>query len=519
MKKLRITFQGFSLLELMLAIAIVTLCISAVALLQVAIPGSLLLGAQSLTATQLSAALLQKEFLLGSQSFDAVGSLSTTTLSVASLSGSSFSGTSTTYAFSLTAQPFPDGVTKFLTSTAAWIDVKGITHTVSLHSVVSNALNAPVNSCGNFTSDWSHPSVRTIPLASLGITANAPIQSLAISGNLLIAGVLNAISKTDPTLFLFSISSSTNPVLLGSIDTATSTKSGPSALATDGTYVYSANSYGANFSTCSASPTCSQMQVFDARIPSQMHLITNFQLATATAPFAAGNGGQSAGKSIVYDSGLIYLGLQKSVANGEEFNIVNVQNPAQPVWLGGYSIGRTVNHIEVSNGFAYLATDNPSAEVTILDVHDPTHITLAGSYDAPGPTDYGYGEALAQSPTTLILGRSYTPNNAQVDILSPYLLSSSTELSLIASSSLSSSTASTESMVLQGSVLAILENAVLEVWNLITPAQPYTVVPSIALPGSGSTVTNASLICKDGTVYIASSDASKQGYLTMLSGN
>jgi hypothetical protein len=360
-----------------------------------------------------------------------------------------------------------------------------------------------------------------------------PVQSLSINNvaenngnNELVASVTTALTKTSPTLFNFSLSSSTSPTLISSFDNSTSTKSGPAATANNWPITYIANSAAANFDTCVLGTACSQLQIIDWNgigSSSAPYMRSLLKLATSTASFASGSGGQSAGKSITYSNGFIYLGLQKtSSVQGNEFNIIDVHNPDSPVWLSGFHIGRTVNHIEIQNGYAYLATDDPTRELVILDIHNPLQIMLVGSYDAPGPSNYGYGEAVSIASTTVLLGRSYAPGQSQLTELT----ASPPQAPIVigrASMNVSTDTSSIESIQIESSLAFVLTSLAIEIWKVapnssLNASTTFSLLNSIPLPNASS-VTNASLACHNKSIYVASTNAAHVGYMTILTGS
>jgi hypothetical protein len=498
--------KGFSTLEIMIALVLMTLVIVASVQVALEIPLALTQSQEKLTATKIASAQLQKEFLLGLTSFSSITPIATTSLS----SGYSM------YAKSLTSELLSDGVTKQLTSIVSWLNAEGIIQYVIFYGLITDFDHPYPTLCPDIVSgDWLHPTVITI-------TMPGPVQTLSIESSILIAGVPTALTNTAPTLFFFSLASSTNPTLVSTLDTASSTKNGPAAEATNGSLLYLANSDPVNFDTCVVSVACNQLEILDGittngTSSNSPYVRTSFKLATSTAPFATGSASQSAGKSILYVHGLIYLGLQKTSGTlGDEFNIIDVHNPDSPIWIGGYHIGRTVNHIEVVDGLAYLATDDPTREVVILDVHNPSQITIVGTYDAPGISTYGYGEGLSIASTTLLLGRSYISGH-------PLL----TELSIASSSfpvvmstgptTTSTTTSSIESVLLESTLGFVLTTSALEVWRISSKTAP-TLLISIPLPNASST-SNASLICRNRSLYIASADATHKGYLTIITGS
>jgi hypothetical protein len=447
-----------------------------------------------------------------------VTDIGTTTVSISNIS----------YASSLSVNTLPDGITKEIQSFVSWQDSHGITRNSTLSGLITDLADISPNPCRSVLSgNWQNPFVHSFSLSAgnllpFNFYSKYPAQVVTVSSSTLAVGVLSAVTKTDPTIFFFSIASSTNPIYLGSIDNATSTKAGAASVALQGNLLYGANSNAANFSSCTQSAFCSQLQIFDTSNPANASVLTNYKLATASPPYASGSGGQSAGKSIFYANGLVYLGLQKTAlllgsTTGDEFNIINVQNPHAPVWLGGYSMGRTINQIIVSGDYAYLATDDPHAELTILNVHDPSHITLAGTYDAPGNTSFGYGEAISLIRSTLSLGRSYISGEPSFTLLN---VSTTSLPSVIGSEQITSTTTpqTITDILLRSFVLFVLTNTSLELWNVMNPSAP-TKYATLSLPGTASSTSPSGMACEHNTIYIASEDSLQNGYLTIVTGS
>ena len=264
-------------------------------------------------------------------------------------------------------------------------------------------------------------------------------------------------------------------------------------------------------------PACSQLQILNIADPAHISIIKNFQLSTTTLTRALGINGQASGISIFYQNGLIYLGLQKvSNPTGQEFNIINVQNPQAPVWLGGYSIKRTLNQLVVAHGSAYLATDDPNNELLTLNVQNPSIPLHQASYDAPGNTAFGFGEALSLSGQGLVFGRSYTTDAPEFAVFSVLPGSAPTFVGPTRSTELPESI---QSIILRGPLLFALASSSLEVWNVIDPTNPTQFITPTQLPNSSTSSGAGALVCKDNTLYIASFDATNNGYLTTITGS
>lgn len=117
--------------------------------------------------------------------------------------------------------------------------------------------------------------------------------------------------------------------------------------------------------------------------------------------------GSAVADAITYRDGYVYLGLAGN-SGGPEFEIIDVHDPTAPLPVASYEVGAGVNAIRVVHDRAYLATDDSSRELIILDVSDLAHPLLIGTYDAPGSIGSGGGRALDMIGDILFLGRYYS---------------------------------------------------------------------------------------------------------------
>lgn len=166
-----------------------------------------------------------------------------------------------------------------------------------------------------------------------------------------------------------------------------------------------------------------QFQVVDIADPAEVGL-----LLAAQRPLPEADTG--VGRSIAYRSGRVYLGTQylpcpacPSTQNNE-FHIFDVTTPASPTWLGSYDVNRNVNAIATDGTYAYLAVGASSGgpEVRVYDVSDPANVTPIGSFNASGDES---GTALFLAGSRLYLGRENTPSGRSdfyvIDISNPAL--------------------------------------------------------------------------------------------------
>jgi hypothetical protein len=489
--------QGFSTLELILAYGLFAAVLASTLLTAMTLPQSIENGLRQISVLSLDHIVLTASLQEARYGFENIHSATTTLGSVDIFSN---------------VIPF-DAHTKKILPTSYWLDLAGHTHSVSALGLSADPNYFP--DCSRIVrGDWENPRVITRALAPgdllpliLPATIRA-ITSLSVNSHMLIGIASSTTAKTDPSLFLFSISSTTAPTYVGSIDNASSTKIGVSSVVATSTYLYAASAVTPDFSTCLTGSACSQLQVFDIHDPTAPQLISNITLSTSTPPYTLGNNGQSSGKSITYENGRIYLGLAKGTATTQEFNILSTEDPVHPQWLGGFHIGRSITKIIIRDDLAYLATDDPLQELIVLDVHDPAHISKVASYDAPGNQIYGYGRDLDISGDHISLGRTYSPDGPEFSLLS---LASSTPV-LVSSVDLGNpqQRKGVEGVFLKDFLAVLLTNTSIAVWDIYDPSHPTVFTHDISFPGTG-----LALACANNTLY-ATSLSNSQGYLTIV---
>jgi hypothetical protein len=271
------------------------------------------------------------------------------------------------------------------------------------------------NTCSALTTLATSSAQYAYPTASL---PTGGIQISALQTKNYVLYVAARTSSNGNTLYLFSLAGPhTPPTYLGSLDNIPSVSSaGLNSIAVAGGYVYGASGYGANFTSCAEAANCAQLQVFAAQDVAHPRLVANRKVGGVT-----GSTGQGAGSTIFYSNGYLYLGLTKT-SGGPEFIIfdvgANIGSSTNPIQLGTFAVGRTINSLMVIGNTVYLATDDNSKELVSLDVTDKTHPKLLATFNAPGTSNFGYGFSIAQAEDSLMFGRSYVGNAPELYHLS-----------------------------------------------------------------------------------------------------
>jgi hypothetical protein len=173
--------------------------------------------------------------------------------------------------------------------------------------------------------------------------------------------------------------------------------------------------------------TTNQLKVIDVTVPSTPSTLATVPLSTCVA------GSNPEGWNMYYYKNYLYLIVRFTA--GPEFHVFDVSTPASPTELSigsaickGYELGETAESLVVKDQtiggvtkrYAYLATDDISRELDVLDVTDPLAITrvTAAVQDLPGAQD---GASVFSVGNKLYFGRqSSTGSDLYVfDITNP----------------------------------------------------------------------------------------------------
>lgn len=489
---------GFSIIELVIALAIGVMVISGV-----------VLAADSVTRAEMdedkrafAEELLEKTNALAREDFNLVNP---------------FSASSSIYRASTTVELLSDFVSKRINVSVQSASVSAALPTV-FSTLVTNVENPySTNTCDSTPAgNWS--SLDTNSMALSGLSGVPPgtytISDVDAYRHMLYVSAERTTLPTDPTLFVFDISGGA-PTLRGMIDNNASTSGGTAGIAAlrvvddfsaGKRYLFAANAGG--FAK-------GQLHVFDVTDPANPALLITYKIPIGLVP-SAGNG-----NSIFYRNGYVYLGLTGS-ASLTQFDIIDVHTPSAPVWKGGYAIGNGVEKIIVFGELAYLATSNNSQELMILNVGEPTAPWIRGVYNFTGPNGSGFGKSVSKVGTKLFFGRTWVFNTANVPELTILDVSNPASPSVIGSRDVGPNTANPygvygfiarDSLIFaltkasSGGQLLVLSGADPSVLGSEMP------IASTTLPsGSGG----AALDCESNALYIASNDSSGNGYITVV---
>ena len=198
-------------------------------------------------------------------------------------------------------------------------------------------------------------------------------------------------TASDPDLIIADIHDPAHPIIRSSPNTGP----GIAAITIAGRRIFGA-----------AASTAAQLHIIKLDSLDSLSLEKKYQLplpyATATPPFAS---------SIFYDKGKVYLGTEKW--DGDEFNIIDVSNPAQPQKIGGLETNSKINDIYVRDGVAYVAAADDK-QLRIIDVRDPANPVLVNSF-SPSGWQRQEGKAISFFEGALSFGRTSGGFNITTD--------------------------------------------------------------------------------------------------------
>ncbi|MDQ5954246.1 MAG: hypothetical protein QG583_174 [Patescibacteria group bacterium] len=401
--------KAFSTIELMIALAIMSIVLTGVVLVSFGNQSALIGSQTSNEAMKLAQGLIEEQQALARKDFNLVNS--------------NVDDSDPFYKKSVSVKFLDDFSTKEVEVKIEWNAEYLLKKKLILKTLITNFTN-PIgnNTCDStltgdeqgeeYGSGWKNPEIKNTQnkFADLVNDINGiyPVTDVDAYYGKLYVTVNNISSNSDDTFFIFDINklkNNQNNPLIDSIDNST-VSAGLNAVVVAGHYAYVANGYGANFTTCIEGQNCAQLQIFDLNNLSASPI--NFKV-----PGVGGNSGQSVGNSIFYKDGFIFLGLSDTGGNGSEFHIIDVHDPENPFRRPGgtFSVGNAVNTIYVKNKYVYLGTVN-NQELMVLSLND---LSESYGYDASG--NAGNGKSLSLVGDNLYLGRTIDSGNPEFYVL------------------------------------------------------------------------------------------------------
>lgn len=403
-------------------------------------------------------------------------------------------------------------------SSVNWNNWQSESRTASLSSVLQEDYRP--EACDPFTSgNWSLP--RLVHSYSLQDTAFFPasaginsISSLTVTPRTLSVSIGSTSQPAAPTSLFFSLTDTSAPRFIRAFDNASTSRIGNSAsTAIDNTF-FVGNAFGsASPSTCSDAISCAQVIVYEMR-EQAVSVRSSIALSMASAPYAQVSGGATApAASLAYRDGFLYVGLQKTI-HGDEFNIIDAHDVMHMRWVSGYSIGRTVTNIVIRGEKAYVSTDDPIRELMVFDVSNPANPIRIASWNAPGASTFGYGAASTVYENSIRFGRSYSASAAEFELLSLSEAGLITETGSIDSGTTKDPESVRSLLTQDRNTFMLLSHKliVLDTHDHLHALQ----LATYDLP-SGST--GAALACRNNQLYLGWNEVSGAGHIDVLQGS
>lgn len=400
------------------------------------------------------------------------------------------------------------GMIKQVTATVGWPAENNRNLNVKLSTLVANFENViGGDTCssvllGNWNNSYVSNSETDLGNLVGDSTGLYPITDLEVYKNSLFLTINNTAANTAETFFAFDVTDPTNPTLLSKIDNDASHSAGLAAVASDGQFAFVAS---ARSIPGSPDPTFGQLQIINVSV-NPVQLVRTFAIASV-----GGTSGQGIGKSIYYKDGYVYLGLTKT-GSGPEFNIIDVHDPLNPFWVGGYSVGNAVNSIFVKGRYAYLATPN-AEEFTVLDIGNITNPVRLGGFNGPSGAD---GQSLAMVGDTIYLGRTFNSDQGEL-----YLLNVANPALPIEQAYQDIGTGnqtSIKSLLVRDNLVFLATSDGLHIWNSDTPGS-MSEIKYFSLPNSADTL-DTSLDCENNIIFAGSAPTTgindKRGALSII---
>ncbi|MBU4369712.1 hypothetical protein KKG58_03025 [Patescibacteria group bacterium] len=204
--------------------------------------------------------------------------------------------------------------------------------------------------------DWNDASV----LTNFNADANGDIRDIFIDNNIAYVITMNNGGSGEKEFFVLDISDNSNEniTLLGSTELGTELGDDARSIYVSGNYAYIASD--ANNAELMV------VRLTDYTLINQYDVPVNVN-----------------GLNVFVVDDIAYL--VTNVNNQEEFYALDVSNPEGEITqLGSLEIGATINEMDISDGYAYLATEGNNKELTVVRLTD---ITEVNTFDIAGNGD------------------------------------------------------------------------------------------------------------------------------------
>ena len=448
--------QGMSTLEILIAFAVVILCVSAVIMV--------VFGNQSVAvdlqtnneAIAKAQTVLEDARATSRQDYSLVKECDDSGADPCSGTPDSF------YNRTLTINPA--SVTQCgedVKSTTSWLinnrilSVDFVTHLGDIATALALGGDCIIDPPGGGGPTWTNP--QTFTTANIDPSGNkgTDIDVIKIDEHKygFLTSIHPSIAKDD--LWSFDLET-TPPTPLDHIDTGPGLNAVDVARASNGNYyAYLANNNN--------SVPYEQLIVVNVTDPTNISEVPG---ARRSLPGVAG--ADPASRAVYYYDERLYIGTKLTAGN--EFNIYGVENPENPLFLGQREINHSIRKIVVRGTSAYLATTANNNELMVFDINTPG--SIQPPWGGPGSTEPGYNASGNEDGTSIFLlgnifylGRARTASGRpELFILktSDLSISASTNLGLNPSSATVQDIDAVSNFIFLGTSDS---NAEFQVWN------------------------------------------------------
>ncbi len=449
--------RGFSLIEILISLTLLTTTLIAISLLVLGAPDVVANAVLHREAGYIAQQGFLKEMARGPEGFIDI---------------TSYEGTNNVFNTAVLVETVGDGSARHVQSQVSWNTVWDIPQTLVMDGYVTDYMHADQYACSPFLRRHavSEPALKpftTFPLPH--------IASLAANRAHVVVSASSTAGFSDPALLVFDTKNSTETPL--TFDTATSTKIGYGAVAVHGDYIYALSAH-----TCPVGIPCAALDVL---------LLQGTEIVRVhSLPLPPT-------RSITYAHGYLFVGLRASSMD-PEFRVFSLENPELPVQVGSAEIGSTVNDIVSNGSTVYVATaDNSIAgdRAVMAFPLSSLNSSMQASMRAR-PPGAGIAQTLALSGEVLYIGRSAPLNSKEL-----YLLSATNLREELSSRDIDSSV---YGIVVQGMQAYVLTRTHLEHWD-VKNARYIARHSSYTLPQG---TTGGTVACGGSGLFVAANDSS-----------
>jgi len=224
------------------------------------------------------------------------------------------------------------------------------------------------------------PTLTVVPI-NLPVNPLLPLTDLVIRNGIAYISTDSAVAS-DPDLIIVNIKNKLQPIVLTSLNTGP----GIASIVLAGNYIFAA-----------AASTAAQLHVIKLNSNNSVYLAKKYQI-----PIQEASTSPPMGSSIFYRDKNIYLGTEKW--NGQEFSIIDVSNPENPLKISGIETDSKVNSIHVRGKTAYVATSGQNQLIT-LNIQNPASPIITNVFSPSGWSRQD-GKSVTNFEDNITLGRT-----------------------------------------------------------------------------------------------------------------